>query len=446
MQPIHESHLKVTFRRTYTEKTSGFVVITEAKDLLKETLRHDLTTQEIKVLCDNNPEEATLLPQDTAERLGEILKAEGWEVKFEETPPPYLLPILPELCRGPHRQRMGMALWVYLWLVDEVTRDDDEDGIRWGITRHGDPITYQEIANDLNISRETVRLEIKILRKWGYIRTRLSSQGAIIDIYNSYKWRFKEQRTSKLATAAGKTSQRCQRSLAPGKETPERYQRSLVPGTKDLIPPSPATIDRPKGSEPLTNNNKHKEIGELDESRPDRSSSPFRKTQSLDKCNDNTPGSNAAGGHPPTHSDLLDIHNKDSTPDPTPPAAGTSSRSSGKRRSRSKYSPDDREKLKEIKTYIDRVHQKHWKRPYPWTGAPFGKTDKQLYALIRSPLSLADIKLMIDMLARIMTDNEWWGFRRQTRISSFSVGVLFGYKELLIQEARKYQKEWGDTP
>ncbi len=75
----------------------------------------------------------------------------------------YYITVSNGLLKNGHRQKMGAAVWEFMWLLDKMT--DAIDGKILG----GKPIRLSEIAKDLESSERTAGTNLKTLKKHGYI-------------------------------------------------------------------------------------------------------------------------------------------------------------------------------------------------------------------------------------------------------------------------------------
>lgn len=94
-----------------------------------------------------------------------------------------------------HYNRIGNALWEFLWLISKTTKEVNEEGEMIGIVLGGRPIKNIEIAEGLGISLRTVEGNISKLRKNGYIITKRTPYGNIFKVRNSKK--FYKNRTAR---------------------------------------------------------------------------------------------------------------------------------------------------------------------------------------------------------------------------------------------------------
>ena len=83
-----------------------------------------------------------------------------------------------------HYNRIGDALWEFLWCIDAITKE--KDGI--GLVLGGSPVKLKRIVDDLKADKETVRRHLKNLAAENYIRVRRTPYGQVIEVLNSKKF------------------------------------------------------------------------------------------------------------------------------------------------------------------------------------------------------------------------------------------------------------------
>jgi hypothetical protein len=83
-----------------------------------------------------------------------------------------------------HRDRIGEALWEFLWCLDRVTVERNEIGLIFG----GAPVKLETIVGDLKSDKESTRRHLKKLEAAKYIRTRRTPYGQVIEVLNSKKF------------------------------------------------------------------------------------------------------------------------------------------------------------------------------------------------------------------------------------------------------------------
>jgi hypothetical protein len=84
------------------------------------------------------------------------------------TPEPILFLVSNGLLK--HKDRMGAAIWEYLWLIDKVTKDEpDGQGKFNGVVLGGKPLSAAMIASDLKEHINTAKINLRSLQVSGYI-------------------------------------------------------------------------------------------------------------------------------------------------------------------------------------------------------------------------------------------------------------------------------------
>jgi hypothetical protein len=83
-----------------------------------------------------------------------------------------------------HRDRIGEALWEFIWCLDRIT--GERDGI--GIVLGGAPVKLEKIVAELKGDKESTRRHLKKLETGKYIRMRRTPYGQVIEVLNSKKF------------------------------------------------------------------------------------------------------------------------------------------------------------------------------------------------------------------------------------------------------------------
>jgi hypothetical protein len=89
-----------------------------------------------------------------------------------------------------HRERMGSAIWEFIWCLDRITQE--ENGV--GFVNGRAPVKAQQIARDFKtmgdktVDEQTVRVNLKKLKEEGYLRLRRTPYGQVIEVMNSLKF------------------------------------------------------------------------------------------------------------------------------------------------------------------------------------------------------------------------------------------------------------------
>jgi len=82
-----------------------------------------------------------------------------------------------------HCKQMGDAVWLFMWFIDKVTTITSEKGKVLG----GKPIKYEDVKEDLGISRSTYFRWLETLKSGGYITTLRTPYGSCIVITKAKK-------------------------------------------------------------------------------------------------------------------------------------------------------------------------------------------------------------------------------------------------------------------
>jgi hypothetical protein len=97
-----------------------------------------------------------------------------------------------------HRAKIGEAIWVFLWCIDRVTKEQSGVGFVLG----GSVVTAGKIADELGYSDRTIRQHLHSLAGHGYITMKLAAHGFIITVAKSQK--FNIWKTDKSAGQVGR--------------------------------------------------------------------------------------------------------------------------------------------------------------------------------------------------------------------------------------------------
>ncbi|GLC89359.1 Rrf2 family transcriptional regulator [Lysinibacillus piscis] len=112
----------------------------------------------------------------------------------------FYFPVFTGILTKEHVEKIGPAVWEFLWLIAKTTKEVTEDGETIGIVLGGQPIKNIEIAESLGYSLAKVERNISILRKHGYVITKRTPYGNIFKVKKSkkfYKNEIKKKRTLK---------------------------------------------------------------------------------------------------------------------------------------------------------------------------------------------------------------------------------------------------------
>jgi hypothetical protein len=119
-----------------------------------------------------------------------------------------------------HREKIGSAIWEFLWCVDRVTVEKNGVGFVLG----GQPVKIKRISDEVPGSDiETVRLHLESLEREKYIRRLRTPYGYKIEVLNSRKfgiWKKPENTVSRLQ----------EKPQNPGRDTRKDGQRNPKTG------------------------------------------------------------------------------------------------------------------------------------------------------------------------------------------------------------------------
>jgi DNA-binding transcriptional ArsR family regulator len=88
-----------------------------------------------------------------------------------KTPRTFTIPVSNGLLCASHREKIGAAIWVFLWLIDHTTKEvPAADGKVEGLVHGGQPVALSAIASDLGMSWDAIYEHLAQLAKAGYVR------------------------------------------------------------------------------------------------------------------------------------------------------------------------------------------------------------------------------------------------------------------------------------
>jgi hypothetical protein len=100
----------------------------------------------------------------------------------------FYAPMWGGLLTAEHRDRMGSAVWEYMWTIVRTTKEIERDGRCWGLVRGGAPVKIEEIAAECGWDPRTVRRNLARLQVGGYLELKRAPYGLIISVAQSRKW------------------------------------------------------------------------------------------------------------------------------------------------------------------------------------------------------------------------------------------------------------------
>jgi hypothetical protein len=135
-----------------------------------------------------------------------------------------------------HFERIGQALWEFVWCIDKITEERDGVGLVFG----GAPIKLGAIVSGLKGSnKETVRRHLTHLVRENYIRRRRTPYGYVIEVLNSRKfgiWKRSEEKLQNAVSSGGEKPIYEPEKPIYGSEKPQKVvnkEDAAVDSTKD---------------------------------------------------------------------------------------------------------------------------------------------------------------------------------------------------------------------
>ena len=136
-----------------------------------------------------------------------------------------------------HCAQIGVAIWVFLWMLDRTTKEaPGADGQTEGLVYGGRPIPARDIGNDLQMTVRTVHAHLKQLIDAGYLRTISFGDGIPPGycVLKSKKWALKKRGASDLAENGG-----------PSPNSADPYEKTAGTPTEKLQTPHHKTVWTP---------------------------------------------------------------------------------------------------------------------------------------------------------------------------------------------------------
>lgn len=107
----------------------------------------------------------------------------------------YPFPMYSGLLEPEHYQRIGPAIWLFLWCVSSTTAEKEIDGTVWGIVLGNKPMKLPEISQKFGVNVKTVSRWLDTLEENHYIKVTRAPRGLILSVKNSKKWTDKNVRS-----------------------------------------------------------------------------------------------------------------------------------------------------------------------------------------------------------------------------------------------------------
>jgi hypothetical protein len=113
-----------------------------------------------------------------------------------------------------HRERIGSAIWEFLWLIDKI--EAEENGIGLVLPRR--TVRASAMATDLGLSEKAVCRHLDRLEQLEYIRRKRAPYGYAVEVLNSRKfkiWSRAERPDNSVRSDPKEIGQKCPVSTPP---------------------------------------------------------------------------------------------------------------------------------------------------------------------------------------------------------------------------------------
>jgi len=95
----------------------------------------------------------------------------------------FFIEVSNNLLERKHYKAMGLAVWLFMWLIDKITEVNKDEGKDLG----GKPIKYEDFMTEFDVSRATYVRWMERLKKHGYIQTIRTPYGVCILVQKAKK-------------------------------------------------------------------------------------------------------------------------------------------------------------------------------------------------------------------------------------------------------------------
>ncbi len=97
----------------------------------------------------------------------------------------YYISIKETLLEKKHFDAMGNTVWLYMWLLNKVTKIDKEG---FGVVLGGKPIKHEDFKDNIAFTRRTYARYVIILEEAGYIKTIRTPYGLVFRVTKAKKF------------------------------------------------------------------------------------------------------------------------------------------------------------------------------------------------------------------------------------------------------------------
>ncbi|MEC1560393.1 phage portal protein [Bacillus haynesii] len=89
-----------------------------------------------------------------------------------------------------HYEKIGNAIWLFLWCISSTTKEIERDGMTWGIVLGNKPLKAAELALQFGVNEKTIRRWLALLERNGYIAVTRAPYGMILSVRQSKKFAY----------------------------------------------------------------------------------------------------------------------------------------------------------------------------------------------------------------------------------------------------------------
>ncbi|MFC6546041.1 helix-turn-helix domain-containing protein [Cohnella cellulosilytica] len=119
----------------------------------------------------------------------------------------YPFPMYSGLLEPGHYNKIGSAIWLFLWCVSATTAEKEKEGTVWGIVLGNKPIKREDLASQFGVAERTVQRWIDTLEQQGYIRITRAPYGMIFTVRKSKK--FVDRLDNNVQSPPRESGQKC---------------------------------------------------------------------------------------------------------------------------------------------------------------------------------------------------------------------------------------------
>lgn len=150
-------------------------------------------------------------------------------------PQSYPFPIFSGLLEPKHYNRIGNAVWLFLWCISSTTKDVEKDGVTWGIVLGNKPVKLTDLSERFGVTERTIRSWIKDLEKYEYIRVTRAPYGLIFTVKNSKKYKIRPEENFLSDPERKKTSDPDRKETSDHPEENFRSNKDITKILNDVV-------------------------------------------------------------------------------------------------------------------------------------------------------------------------------------------------------------------